>query len=62
MKKYLSRYCVRDGEITLKIGHTPAFKEFRVPKFIGKYKGSKIANTVLKNNKVGRLTLPDFRT
>lgn len=60
MEKCLSRYCIRHRGRTLKTGHTPVSKEFRVPEFIGKYKGSEIANTVLKNNDVGRLTLPEF--
>ena len=40
----------------------PVSKELRVQEFTWKCKGPRIANTILKNNKVGRLTLPDFKT
>lgn len=61
MEKCL-RYCIRHHGITLTIGHTPVFKEFTASKFTEKYKGSKIANTVLKNNETQRLLLPDVNS
>lgn len=32
-----------------------------IPKFIGKCKEKRITKTTLKKNKVGELTLPDFK-